>query len=26
VEEWRSEPATGHAGTSPLWAAVGRKR
>jgi hypothetical protein len=25
AEEWRSEPATGHAGTSGLWAAVGRK-
>jgi S-adenosyl methyltransferase len=26
VEEWRSEPATGHARTSGLWAAVGHKR
>jgi hypothetical protein len=26
VEEWRSESATGHAGASGLWAAVGRKR
>jgi hypothetical protein len=26
VEEWRSEPTTGHAATSALWAAVGRKR
>ena len=25
VEEWRSGPATGQAGTSALWAAVGRK-
>ena len=25
VEEWHSEPATGYAGTSSLWAAVGRK-
>jgi hypothetical protein len=26
VEEWRSESATGHIGTSGLWGAVGRKR
>jgi hypothetical protein len=26
VEEWPSEPATGQAGASPLWAAVARKR